>query len=409
MPTITVEMVRVMNGHLEARGSNDWIAEREYADARYDKQLIAHPPDSEVAPLLIDEIRYSNCSSETQEVVASVDKTISNEIKWTLTFGTKIGWTISFEVNALFAKAKTDFEFEINFEVGREETAKEEVEYKFETPLKIPPMKKLTFQAIVQQEKVRDVPFTVTVFLLGGQVAIIPKGLRPLRRYYNGEDHFYTIWEEHPEDAGYTEEGKAGYIFENQAPNTVPLYRYYNGTDHFYTTEFSELGEGRDGWTREGVAGYVYPARQNGAVELYRYYNGTDHFYTIDPDELGGGRFGYAREGIAGFVLPPHVAESGNLRDITTLLTLQERTFTLNGTFRGESTVRKATILTLQDDLTAGQCDLLGSMLTPRALPAPGLPFYQEQTPASQLSRTTLLRLGASGVHMVGSSEGGGG
>ena len=42
-----------------------------------------------------------------------------------------------------------------------------------------------------------------------------------------------------------------------------PLYRYWNGRDHFYTTNPHEIGtithgrKGRGGYTSEGVACYV--------------------------------------------------------------------------------------------------------------------------------------------------------
>ncbi|WP_394830306.1 hypothetical protein LVJ94_27740 [Pendulispora rubella] len=410
MPTITVEMVREMNKRLEARGSAVFIAEREFEGANYDKQMIAHPPDSTVAPLLIDEIVYSNCSTLPQDVKASVDKTITNQVKWYVKAGTKIGWKVGFAVNALFVKASSEFNFEISLEGGKEGTETEAISYKFETPLRIPSMKKVIFQAILQQEKVQDVPFTLHVFLLGGQVGVVPRGLKKLRRYWNGNEHFFTINEEHPEDGGYSEEGSPGYIFETQQPGTVPLYRYWDGGDHFYTTNYGELGDGRGGYTKEGIAGYVYATPENGAVPLYRYYNGKDHHYTSEYNELGEGRWDYVKEGIACYVIPQAVAEAGALRDIASLLpSLSDRTFTLTGNFRGESTVRNASILTFEKELSAEQCAILGGSLqtfapapngeAATAQLAPG--FYMQRTNESNRASTEMLTAGQPGVRTV--------
>ncbi|WP_394828133.1 hypothetical protein [Pendulispora albinea] len=410
MPTITVEMVREMNKRLEARGSTVFIAEREFDGANYDKQMIAHPPDSMVAPLLIDEIVYSNCSSTAQDVKASVDKTVTNQVKWYVKAGTKIGWKVGFAVNALFVKASSEFQFEISLEGGKEGTETEAIAYKFETPLRIPAMKKLVFQAILQQEKVQDVPFTLHVFLMNGQVAVVPRGLRRLRRYWNGNEHFYTIHEEHPEDGGYGEETSPGYIFETQQPGTVPLYRYWDGGDHFYTTNYGELGEGRGGYTKEGIAGYVYSSPENGAIPLYRYYNGKDHHYTSDYNELGEARYDYVKEGIACYVVPQAVAESGYPRDVASLLpSLGDRTFTLTGNFRGESTVRNASILTFEKELTAEQCAILGGSVqsfsagpnpdAPVALLAPG--FYMQRTGEANRESTEIFAAGQPGVRVI--------
>src|SRR6476620_6040614 len=86
----------------------------------------------------------------------------------------------------------------------------------------------------------------------------------------------------------------------------VALLRYWNPTlgDHFYTTDWSELGDGKDGWTFEETQCYVAKTAQVGTVPLYRYWNSTigDHFYTTSWSELGSGKWGYAFERVACYV-----------------------------------------------------------------------------------------------------------
>ncbi|PCC75540.1 toxin ETX/toxin MTX2 [Nannocystis exedens] len=387
MPTITVEMVREMNKRLEARGSALAIAEREYADALYDKNLIAQPGTSDVAPLIIDEITYTNCGTVKQSITAAVEKKVVDTVTMKKTHGVKLGWKVGFEFS-LGIKFKNEVEVGYNFQSEDTQTTTEEILYKFSTPIDVPPMKRVVFQAVVQQEKVKDVPFTMMVFLKGGAVAVVPKGLVKLQRWYNGTDHFYTAAVEHPEDHGYTEEGSPGYLFHTQVAGTVPLYRYWNGTDHFYTTDYNEIREGAHGWQKEGIAGYVYASPQHGAVPLYRYWNGTDHFYTTDFNELGEGRHGYKREGIAGYLVPQSIVDNGATQDVTALLPeLADRTFEIAGTFRGESTVRQASILLLESEATAQECQILATKLGGGGSAARSAPkgFYAVQTPEAEL------------------------
>src|SRR5439155_22412903 len=136
-----------------------------------------------------------------------------------------------------------------------------------------------------------DVPFTLLVFLKGGELLAIPGGLTKVLRYYGHDDHFYTTGVEHPEDRGYSEEGSPGYLFDHQVAGTVPFYRYFNGKDHLYTRDQGEA-VARPDYHDEGILGYVYAEDQPGAgtVPLYRYFNGQDHFYTTDHNELGDAR-----------------------------------------------------------------------------------------------------------------------
>lgn len=387
MPTITVEMVREMNKRLEARGSALAIAEREYPDALYDKNLIAQPGTSDVAPLIIDEITYTNCGSAKQSITAAVEKKVVDTVSVKKTHGVKLGWKVGFEFS-LGVKFKNEVEVGYNFQSEDTQTTTEEILYKFATPIDVPPMKRVVFQAVVQQEKVKDVPFTMMVFLKGGAVSMVPKGLVKLTRWYNGTDHFYTADVEHPEDHGYQEEASPGYLFRTQVAGTVPLYRYWNGTDHFYTTDYNELREGAHGWNKEGIAGYVYASAQNGAVPLYRYWNDEDHFYTTDFNELGEGRHNYKREGIAGYLVPQSVIDNGVVQDVTALLPeLADRTFEIAGTFRGESTVRQAQILLLESEATAQECQILAGKLGGGASAARSAPkgFYEVRTPEAEL------------------------
>lgn len=386
MPTITVEMVREMNKRLEARGSALVIAEREYPDALYDKNLIAQPGTSDVAPLIIDEITYTNCGTVKQSISAAVEKKVVDTVSMKKTHGVKLGWKVGFEFS-LGIKFKSEVEVGYNFQSEDTQTTTEEILYKFATPIDVPPMKRVVFQAVVQQEKVKDVPFTMMVFLKGGAVSMVPKGLVKLTRWFNGKDHFYTADVEHPQDHGYSEETSPGYLFRTQVAGTVPLYRYWNGTDHFYTIDYDELRGGAHGWNFERIAGYVYASPQHGAVPLYRYWNDENHFYTTDFNELGDGRHGYKRESIAGYLIPQAVIDSGVTQDVTALLPeLVDRTFEIVGTFRGESTVRQAQILLLESDATNQECQVLASKLGGgmNARSASN-GFYEVRTPEAEL------------------------
>jgi len=386
MPTITVEMVRELNKRLEARGVATTIAEREYPDAVYDQNLIAETGTSDVAPLIIDEITYTNCGTVKQTITAGVEKKVTDSVTMKKTHGVKVGLKVGVEFK-LGLEFKAEVEVGYNFQSEETQVATEEILYKFSTPLEIPPMKRVVFQAIVQQEKVKDVPYTMMVFLKGGGVSVVPKGLVRLQRWYNGTEHFYTAGVEHPQDHGYSEEPSPGYLFSFQAPGTVPLYRYWNGTDHFYTSDYNELREGAHGWNKEGIAGYVYPSAQPGAVPLYRYWNGTDHFYTSDFNELGEARHGYKKEGIACWLVSTASAEQGLVQDVTALFPdLEGRTFEIKGTFKGESTVREANILLLESEATTQECQILATKLgggtAGRSAPK-GL--YEVRTPEAEL------------------------
>ncbi|MCY1062336.1 ETX/MTX2 family pore-forming toxin [Nannocystis sp. SCPEA4] len=387
MPTITVEMVRELNKRLEARGVATAIAEREYPDALYDQNLIAQTGTSDVAPLIIDEITYTNCGTVKQTITAGVEKKVTDSITLKKTHGVKVGLKVGFEIS-LGIKFKNELEIGYNFQSEDTQVSTEEILYKFSTPLEIPPMKRVVFQAVVQQEKVKDVPYTMMVFLKGGAVSVVPKGLVKLQRWYNGTDHFYTAWVEHPEDHGYGEEASPGYLFSFQAPGTVPLFRYWNGTDHFYTTNYDELREGAHGWQKESIAGYVYADAQPGTLPLYRYWNGTDHFYTTDYGELGEARHGYQKEGIAGHLASAAMAEQGVIQDVAALFPdLADRTFEIKGTFKGESTVREANILLLESEATQQECQILATKLGGGGNAARSAPkgLYEVRTPEAEL------------------------
>ncbi len=89
---------------------------------------------------------------------------------------------------------------------------------------------------------------------------------------------------------------------------TVPLYRYVNENNghHFYTTQWTELGDGRNGWHFEETQCYVYPTAKPGTVPVYRYYSAhsADHIYTTSWGELGSGKSGYVYQGIQCYVYP---------------------------------------------------------------------------------------------------------
>ena len=98
--------------------------------------------------------------------------------------------------------------------------------------------------------------------------SILAPGVVPLYRYWNAgiRDHFYTTnFKELRRGAGgRAYEGIQGYCFKYFLPGlNRPLYRYWNGKDHFYTTNAAETGttthgaRGKHGYTFEGITCYV--------------------------------------------------------------------------------------------------------------------------------------------------------
>ncbi len=149
-----------------------------------------------------------------------------------------------------------------------------------------------------------------------------------LFRYYNGVDHFYTTaaWELGGDIPG--SKGKHGFTFEGYTGSCLtkplrgakPLHRYWNGVDHFYTLNAREIGTTKRGkigkyrYRYEGVQCYCFsspkPFKVLGLRPLYRYFNGKDHFYTMSPREIGTtkrgkkGKHGYRSEGVACWMWP---------------------------------------------------------------------------------------------------------
>jgi hypothetical protein len=105
--------------------------------------------------------------------------------------------------------------------------------------------------------------------------------------------------------AGYGYEGIIGVFVDPRSPDAKPLYRSWllAANDHFYSASSSEGVNA--GYSNEGVAGYVYTWWHAGTCPLFRTRVGAHHFFTSSPTERSlvlshGG----ADEGIAGYVLP---------------------------------------------------------------------------------------------------------
>lgn len=215
-------------------------------------------------------------------------------------------------MGVIFASVESTVSTELSLETSFSKTDTEAVEITTSFPLTVPPMSKVTMQAIVQQEQAKDVPFVIDVRLKRARFLFAIADTSPLYRYYNpkSDGHFYTT---NPDELGlggsdFYGEGLAGYVLSTQKPGSLPFHRYYHSDsgDHFYTTNFGELGGGRGGYVAEGLAGYIYPAQQPDTIPLYRYYkgDGNKHFFTTNWAELGGGRDGYVLEGVAGYIYP---------------------------------------------------------------------------------------------------------
>ncbi|MFT4326143.1 MAG: hypothetical protein ACMXYK_01445 [Candidatus Woesearchaeota archaeon] len=86
-------------------------------------------------------------------------------------------------------------------------------------------------------------------------------GAKQINRFYNGQNHFYTINEEESDflksgGYGYDYEGIIGYAFAEPKPGLVPMYRYFNGQNHFYQLTYQNLTD--IGYTLEGIAWYQF-------------------------------------------------------------------------------------------------------------------------------------------------------
>ena len=160
----------------------------------------------------------------------------------------------------------------------------------------------------------------------------------PFYRYWNNKDHFYTT---NANEIGTTKEGllgKNGYtsygteckLYPTRVPGSRPLYRYFDGKNHFYTQNAEEIGTivpgviGKSKYKSEGIAGYCFPEEHKGTVPFYRYYRyrgQADHYYTVDVADIGTiipgttGHHGYKYEGIACWVVPAQ-SKSGINRNL---------------------------------------------------------------------------------------------
>jgi len=128
-------------------------------------------------------------------------------------------------------------------------------------------------------------------------------GFAPFYRYVlHGHDHFHTtsiaeIGTATLGNHGYTSEGTECVIRRLEVTGSVPLFRYYHQqlVDHFYTTNAGEIGTttpgviGNHGYRSEGRAGYCFSSQVPNTIPLFRYYNPTisDHFYTTNSMEIG--------------------------------------------------------------------------------------------------------------------------
>jgi hypothetical protein len=369
--TLTKPVIQLLNQRLEAKGSNIRIVETNQPNVVYDTNTIVETIQTEQAPFLIDEIKYTNCGTAKQTIKASVNKKTIDTYTVSLKRGLSIGAELQLEIKVGIVTIKPKMSFNYSSEETTTVTSSIEHTHTIETPIEIGPMKRIILQAIITQEKVKDVPFTLHVFLKEGALFTMPKDITRLKRYYHPttEDHFYTTGVEHPEDNGYIAESDAdpGYIHTTHVSGSTPFYRYFNNTSkHFYTTDYQELGSGRDGYTLEGVIGYIYPNHAPNTVPLHRYFNATKgtHFYTTDYNELGEKRNGYIREGNAGYLFSRSAIESGATQEITELFpNIEDRRFEYKGTFRGESTVRNVEAILVESAITPNECAVLAKSL----------------------------------------------
>lgn len=137
--------------------------------------------------------------------------------------------------------------------------------------------------------------------------------LYPLYRQLKaGQNHFYTASEKEAEEkkqAGYTTEGKIGYLLAKPEPGTRPLYHLFGRNDHFYTTGHQEAVDAVHKYQYQfvNISGFLYADKAQGTVPLYRHFNGSSHFYTTSSEESQSiPASGWNLEGIAGYVPELH-------------------------------------------------------------------------------------------------------
>lgn len=409
MPTITDEMVDTLNQRLANAGNPLQITKGSGRNIDYDSRLVIEKPNPTLAPLLVDQYEYINCSNSTQQVKGSISKSVEAKYSWHIKAGLKIGASVTAEAGVIFASAKTTASVEVSLEGGKEESTTETIEISSEFPVSVPTMTKTRLQAIVQQEKVENLPFTANVILNQGVFKASPANALPLYRYYNSNngDHFYTTnFNELGGGGGeWNAEGVTGYIHTSPQADTNPLHRYYNhsNNDHFYTTNFDELGGGGGDWNYEGVQGHIFPTQKPNTVALHRYFNSGngDHFYTTNFGELGGGGGDWNYEGVTGFIFP-----DGIDLDIVSALPIEARTFFIQGTFKGQSISRSTDVFISEKPMTKKACDILagGSGAQARAgggsKTKPKKPFYVNKTPDEALPAADLI-LNKRGVKKV--------
>lgn len=381
MAKITPEMTRVFNQRLGEQGSPWRIQEREYEGAGYSTQVMVGSIHPTLAPLLVDQVKYTNGTDLEQEVRLKVEKNLKLTHSFSVKNSIKVGASAKFK----FKLGIAETEVSVNLEYVRDETTSDTTEeafnLSFEQPLKVPRRSVITMQTLVQVQTVTDLPFTLHVGLNDGVFAVTPKDIVPLHRYLNTHfgDHFYTTnYDELREGGGeWVKEGVACHVSSTQGPGMVPLYRYLldEGRYHFYTTNYGELG----GEGLEGIQGYVFPTQAPGTLPLHRYHSDSDgHFYATDYPGPSG-HDGWSYEGVQAYVLPIDLNDPALLRNVRELFPNEvDRRFVIPGNYRGQSTNRNIDVLVRQQPL-------------PPDSPLRGK-VQNQRTPEAKLATTRVLQ-----------------
>ena len=158
-----------------------------------------------------------------------------------------------------------------------------------------------------------------------------------LFRFYNGNEHFYTIYNSEGNNNGYALEGNIGYAAYpayNSWPigspfSTLTRWRNQKNGDRLITIDVNELNGNYQTFTshfavdglpysNSSTSGFVYNGNPSGdwifegfmgythyqttiTNTVHRYYNPSkkQHFWTTDWNELGNGSNGFNYEGVA--------------------------------------------------------------------------------------------------------------
>lgn len=121
----------------------------------------------------------------------------------------------------------------------------------------------------------------------------------PIYRFFNGYNHLLTTLPSEGENAKYTSEGFAFYMFAQSAQYIMnPMYRCLNGAEHFISTDPK-----CEKTKTEGLMGYLLREKAPGTKEVYRFYKHSTGQHLITTNKAEGLVNGFVLEAVLGYTL----------------------------------------------------------------------------------------------------------